>query len=224
MDGAGQTFAPLPRRWNASSAERPFLEREDEIGALEEWFDDVGRSGAGVFLLVSGDAGVGKTTLLRRFIEGRRRAPAFWGVCDPLVTPAPLGPVVEVATQLNGAAAAVVSGAARPYEVGRALLEDLAAESSPVVVFEDLHWADGGSVDVLIYLARRIERTPALVIGTYRDDGLSSASRLQAALGLLATTPRVERLRFEAALARGGTDARRGVRARRRGRVCGDRR
>lgn len=174
--------------------ERPFLERENEVAALEAWFDDVRQSGAGVFLFVSGEAGVGKTTLLRRFIEGRRRAPAFWGVCDPLVTPAPLGPVVEVATQLNGAAAAVVAGAARPYEVGRALLEDLAAESSPIVVFEDLHWADGGTVDVLIYLARRIERTPALVIGTYRDDDLASSTRLQAALGLLATTPRMERL------------------------------
>src|SRR6266571_4860819 len=125
MDGTGQTFASLPRRWNASSVERPFLERENEMEALEAWLDDVGRSGAGVFLFVSGDAGVGKTTLLRRFIESRRRAPAFWGVCDPLMTPAPLGSVVEVATRLNGAAAAVVAGAARPYEVGRALLEDL---------------------------------------------------------------------------------------------------
>src|SRR5438477_13153285 len=110
MDGAAQAFAPLPSRWNASSMERPFLEREDDLEALEAWLDDVGRSNAGALLFVCGDAGVGKTTLLRRFCESRKGATVFWGICDPLVTPAPLGPVAEVAAQLNGSAGAVVAG------------------------------------------------------------------------------------------------------------------
>ena len=131
---------------------------------------------------------------MRRFCESRGRSNVFWGVCDPLATPAPLGPVVEVAAQLGGAAAEVVAGGARPYEVGRALLGDLAGERSAVVVLEDLHWADEGTVDALVYVARRIDRAPAIVIGTYRDDTLDASHPLRSALGLLATAPRVERL------------------------------
>src|SRR5436190_1888422 len=174
--------------------ERAFLERDRETQALGGWLDEIGRSGEGVLLLVAGEAGVGKTTLVRRFCESRRRSRVFWGVCDPLTTPAPLGPVVEVAAELGGAAAEVVAGGARPYEVGRALLEDLGGETAAIVVLEDLHWADDGTVDVLAYLARRLDRAPVLVIGTYRDDTLDRSQSLQSALGVLATASHVERM------------------------------
>ncbi len=177
--------------------ERAFLERDRETEALSGWLEDVGRSGNGIVALVGGEAGVGKTTLVRRFCDERGRPLVLWGVCDPLATPAPLGPVVEVAAQLDGAAAEAIAGGGRPYEVGRALLEDLAGERPAIVVLEDLHWADDGTLDVLVYLARRVERAPALVIGTYRDEGSGPADSLRSALGLLATAPRVERLALE---------------------------
>lgn len=177
--------------------ERPFLERERELEALAAWLGEVGRSGSGVVALVAGEAGLGKTTLVRRFCDCAGSVRVLWGVCDPLATPAPLGPVVEVAAQLDGAAAKTVTGTSRPHEVAQALLDDLAGDSPTVVVIEDLHWADDGTLDVLIYLARRVERVPVLVICTYRDEDLDATHRLRSTLGLLATAPRVERLFLE---------------------------
>jgi DNA-binding CsgD family transcriptional regulator/tetratricopeptide (TPR) repeat protein len=174
--------------------ERLFLERERESATLGALLDDVERSREGALALVAGEAGVGKTTLVRRFCRSRAGSCVLWGVCDPLATPAPLGPVVEVAAQLDGAAAEVIAGGARPHEVGRALLDDLAGQRSTIVVLEDLHWADEGTLDTLVYLARRLDRAAMLLIGTYRDDSLEPTHPLRSALALLATVPRIERV------------------------------
>ena len=96
----------------------------------------------------------------------------LWGGCDPLATPAPLAPFVEMSRDIGGATAELVRGDARPYEVARALLDELAAGAGSVLVLEDLHWADAGTIDALTYLARRVQQAPCLVIGTYRDDEL----------------------------------------------------
>lgn len=167
--------------------DRAFLEREGEMSVLAALADEVERSGTGAVALVEGEAGVGKTTVARRFAATRRRV--LWGVCDPLATPAPLGPVVEIAAQLDGAAARVLDGAARPYEVGRALLADLAAEPGALVVIEDLHWSDEGTLDVLVHVGRRLDRVPVLLLVTHRP-----AEALRGPLGVLASGARVERL------------------------------
>jgi DNA-binding CsgD family transcriptional regulator/tetratricopeptide (TPR) repeat protein len=176
------------------AAEHELLEREQALGALEGWLEDVRRSSTGRVIFVAGEAGIGKTTLVQAFCDWAVPLRALWGRCDPLATPAPLGPLVEVAAALGGQAHGVLASAARPYEVARALLEDLALERPAVVVVEDLHWADEGTLDALGWLGRRIERAAALVIGTYRDDELDAGHPLRATLGLLSTAPRVERM------------------------------
>jgi DNA-binding CsgD family transcriptional regulator len=168
--------------------DRAFLEREGEMATLAGLADEVERTGSGAVALVEGEAGVGKTTLAKRFATTRPRV--LWGVCDPLATPAPLGPVVEIAAQLDGSAAAVVAGAAKPYEVGRALLADLAQVPGALVVIEDLHWSDEGTLDVLVHVARRLDRVPVLLVVTHRE-----SAALHAPLGVLASAARVERLR-----------------------------
>ena len=63
-----------------------------------------------------------------------------------------------------------------------------------VLVFEDLHWADEATLDLLRVLARRLRRVPALVLATYRDDELSRTHPLRVLLGELATERRVHRM------------------------------
>ena len=65
-----------------------------------------------------------------------------------------------------------------------------------LLVLEDLHWADEATLDVFTLLVRRADAIPALVVGTYRDDGLENAHPLRRVLGELATTTNVRRLKL----------------------------
>src|SRR5437762_13608273 len=90
-----------PATGSAESGE--LLERADELGALGEYLAAVQRSSRGHVVLVGGEGGVGKTTLVRRFCEEcRRSARSLWGACDPLFTPRPLGPLLGVADDTGG--------------------------------------------------------------------------------------------------------------------------
>jgi predicted ATPase len=147
-----------------STAERtaPLLERAGTLASLAAWAAAVNDEGSGRLVFVCGEAGVGKTLLLRRFCD--EQAPAarvLWGSCDPLFTPRPLGPLVDVAGVTGGELAELVEREARPHEVAAALLRELAAKVPTVVVIEDVHWADEGTLDVLRLLGRRVRGTPA---------------------------------------------------------------
>ena len=162
----------------------------DRLAAVE-------RSSRGQVLLVSGEAGIGKTSLVRRFRDAPGRpARVLWGACDPLFTPSPLGPLLAVAEGTGGELRAVVERGAMPYEVVAALAHELSARAPAVFVLEDVHWADEATLDVLRLLARRVETVPALVVASYRDDGLDRAHPLRIMLGELARSPTVGRLQL----------------------------
>jgi DNA-binding CsgD family transcriptional regulator/ribosomal protein S18 acetylase RimI-like enzyme len=174
------------------------LERAAELSMLVDCLEAVGRSSRGHVLLVGGEAGVGKTTLLRRFCEARgQSARVLWGACDPLFTPSPLGPLLAVAEESGGELQAVVARGAMPYEVVTALGHELRARTPTVFVLEDVHWADEATLDVLRLLARRVETVPALVVASYRDDQLDRAHPLRILLGELATSQTVGRMRLD---------------------------
>jgi predicted ATPase len=163
------------------------LERTAELSTLADRLVTVERGSRGQVLLVGGEAGVGKTTLLRRFRETLGpSARVLWGGCDPLFTPSPLGPLLAVAEEAGGPLQPLVERGAMPYEVVAALAHELRVRAPTVFVLEDVHWADEATLDVLRLLARRVETVPALVVVSYRDDALDRAHPLRILLGELA--------------------------------------
>ncbi len=148
-------------------------------------------------MLVSGEAGVGKTALVRRFCrEQGSSARVLEGTCDALFTPRPLGPLFDVAEATAGELEELVQTGARPHEVMAALVRELGSRAPTVLVLEDVHLADEATLDVLRMLARRVEMVGALVIASYRDDELDRDHALRMVLGDLATDRTIRRLKI----------------------------
>jgi DNA-binding CsgD family transcriptional regulator len=171
------------------------LERAEQLALLDEALAAVADAGSGRTVLVLGEAGIGKTALLRGFCDGvASSARVLWAACDHLFTPRPLGPFLDLAETAGGQLAARMGDGARPYDVAAALLAELGSGGTAVVVLEDLHWADEASLDVIRLLFRRIEALPALVVLSYRDDELDRSHPLRLVLGDLSGGGRVTRV------------------------------
>jgi DNA-binding CsgD family transcriptional regulator len=165
------------------------LEREAEVRTLSEAWLRARTGGPGAFLLVAGESGIGKTWLTASF--AREHVPdeqLLWGICDPLTTPRPLGPLHDVVDRLPPVVRSALESAGHGYqvfpEVHRAL-----SESSYVLVVDDVQWADEASLELLRHLLRRVDRTRSVVIGTYRDDEIGADHPLVPLLGDVARSP-----------------------------------
>jgi DNA-binding CsgD family transcriptional regulator len=151
-------------------------------------------AGQGGVALVSGEAGIGKTSLVESFTRAHRDSVrVLWGVCDSLFTPRPLGPLLDIAMQLEGELPSLLNSNADRQAIFSACFVEL-QKSPTMVVFEDIHWADEATLDLIKFLGRRIQRTRTLFILTYRDDELSAEHPLRLVLGDL---PRVATSRFQ---------------------------
>src|SRR5919109_1625179 len=152
------------------------IERGAYLAALGEHLGSA-VAGHGRLVLVGGEAGVGKTSLVRAFTEEQAgNARVAWGACDGLFTPEPLGPLHEL--QLTDAL-----GDDRPRrEVFAAALEELGSRTT-IAVVEDVHWADEATLDFLRHIGRRLDGVTALVIATYRDDEVGPTHPLRSVLG-----------------------------------------
>lgn len=161
------------------------LERDSSLASLAAYAREA-RRGDGRLVLVSGEAGVGKSALVEQFRCDLPDARWSWGACDGLFTPRPLGPLFDLADCLGGELLELCcSGAARD-ELFRAVLRQVSDPGTlDVVVVEDVHWADEATVDLLRFLARRIADAAVVLVVTYRDEGLAPGGPLRAVLGEL---------------------------------------
>jgi DNA-binding CsgD family transcriptional regulator len=170
------------------------VERSWHLAALADALAAT-RGGGGVLVFLGGEAGGGKTALVRHFCRtAAAGGRVLWGACDPLFTPRPLGPFLDIAQDLGGEPRDLVAAGAKPYQVAAALAREVQTRPGTIVVLEDLHWADEATLDVLSLLGRRIGSVPALVIATYRDDELDRAHPLRRLLGELRGAGSVRRL------------------------------
>ena len=171
------------------------LEREHALEALFRW-QRRAASQAGCLLFLGGEAGVGKTVFVKQACASLRGdVDILQGACDPLSTPRPLGPLIDMASALGGRLAHLLDDVdlGRRDRIFAALLARLSSDPM-LVVFEDAHWADEATLDLLRFLGRRISSTRSLLVVTHRDDELGPQHPLRLVTGDLATSPDVKRL------------------------------
>jgi DNA-binding CsgD family transcriptional regulator len=162
------------------------LERELSLASLAGYAREA-RQGDGRLVLVAGEAGVGKSSLLEQFQRDLPDAQWSWGACDGLFTPRPLGPLFDLAGQLGGELLDRCRARAGRDELFGALLNQIGSPGTlDVVVVEDVHWADEATVDMLRVLSRRIRSATVLLLVTYRAEDVTETDPLRAALGELA--------------------------------------
>ena len=165
------------------------IERDSQLAALKALADRAG-AGRGHIVLVSGEAGIGKTSLIRNFLTSARPE---WrtglGGCDALFTPRPLGPLQDITPVLGQAVTAHLQTGADRQTLYAAVLTALADGQGPfVLVWEDLHWADFATLDLVRYLGRRITLLPVLLVLTFRGGETGEDHPLSQALADLPET------------------------------------
>lgn len=172
------------------------MERDHYLRTLESYLDEAA-AGNGRLVYVSGESGVGKSSLVSAFAsqaESRACAVVSVAYCDGSATPSPLAPLLELLPTLPPG---VWPEGATRQEIFAALL--VALREPPdlgphLVVIEDAHWADQATLDLLLHLARRIHTCRALVVVTYRREDVDATDGLRQLLGDTASATGIRRL------------------------------
>ena len=170
----------------------PMVGRDRERGAVVGLLDDIHRHGAS--LVIRGEPGIGKSALLAEAgrtsvarglvvlttsgVQSEANLP-FAGL-HQLLRPAlahldALPPRQRAA--LGAAFGLADAGAPEPFLIALAalqLLSEAAARTPVVALAEDAHWLDRPTVDVLAFVARRVESDPVVVLAAIRDGYASS--------------------------------------------------
>jgi DNA-binding CsgD family transcriptional regulator/tetratricopeptide (TPR) repeat protein len=171
------------------------FERDHDLERLAAARDQA-IAGEGRLALIGGEAGIGKTSFIEHFLDTNgTKLRVLTGNCDALFTPSPLGPLHDIARGLGGRLLAQLESDAPRAALFSTMLDLLRDPTRPtLLVIEDIHWADEATLDLVKYLGRRIARTHALVMLSYRNDEIDGRHPLRMLLGDLATSPAAIRI------------------------------
>jgi DNA-binding CsgD family transcriptional regulator len=165
------------------------IERDALLGELVAETDDA-LTGRGGLVFIGGEAGVGKSTLVRALAAAvADRAAVRVGGVDNVTTADALAAFQDAVPEI----APLLAAGGDRVGLFRALRAAL-VETPGVVILEDLHWADEATLDALRFLGRRLDGAPILIAVTYRDDEVPARHPLTALMGDLAAIPRVRRM------------------------------
>lgn len=166
------------------SSSESLLERSEQLDQLLEILSK-GRSHQGQIAVITGEAGVGKSALLNAFSEhADGQVPFAWGHCDALFTPRQLGPFYDIATAMGGDLQTALAADASSVSLFPAVLAALnELPQGTVLVFEDLHWADHASLDLLKFVARRLAPLRLTICISYREEDVGPEHPLTSVLG-----------------------------------------
>src|SRR6185312_3635818 len=191
--------------------ERPLLVgREREQGVLRQHLDQM-LTGNGSVVLVGGEAGIGKTTLVEDLsIQAEEQgALVLWGHAYDLNVTPPYGPWLEIFRRYQPRAAglesvpAFVGSAEELAKIGSQeslfttvadFFGTVAAQRPLLLVLDDLHWFDQASLDFLRVLARQVPEKRILLVATYRSDEITRRHPLYNLMPLLVREAGAERL------------------------------
>ena len=162
------------------------IEREAQLSTLERHLANI-LSGEGHCVFITGEAGIGKTSLVKSFCRAQKDKFAIYqGTCDALYTPRPLAPLYDISWQISGdmlqGSHTIADRAAFFASFYRELKNK---KESTIIIFEDVHWADEATLDFIKFFVRRIALLSCLFIITYRDDEIYSSHPLRTVFGQL---------------------------------------
>jgi DNA-binding CsgD family transcriptional regulator len=160
------------------------VERASFMATLENEFENV-IDGEGRCILLTGEAGIGKTSLVKNF-SGRKKkmCKTYSGTCDALFTPRPLAPLYDILLQMHGDIPKNIVNINDRVGLFTGFLHQLENQKeTTLIVIEDIHWADEATMDFIKFFARRITKFHCLFILTYRDTEIDSQHPLRHVLG-----------------------------------------
>lgn len=159
------------------------LERDESLRLLREAVAALAQGEApGRCVLLPGEAGIGKTALLQAARAATQaQADWWWGSSEPLLAPLPLAPLIDMLPAMPSRLAD------RVRQGGSALVAELLVHaqhaSRPLVmVFDDVHWADGATLDLLRILGRRVAALRLLLVLAWRPEEVGEGHPLRALL------------------------------------------
>jgi len=179
----GPTALPRPTEVVHTTEVDHFVGRTDELAVLDAELQAV-RAGRPRVVLVEGEAGIGKSSLLSRLVSEHRDVCVLrascdepemlpdWGLADQLLAGA--GPAAAEGSSQAGAARGKDADAMAVGAQLVAVLGDLQADDRVVaVVVDDLHWSDEPSARALLFALRRMQADRVLGLVSVRSGELS---------------------------------------------------